>query len=266
MKTSPLFCVVLGLLALGPGCATARLVGPPLQAPPTRVGEMHVVLEPFFETSHWRVQTEARTATVYPGQYGGGYGGYRPYGSGIPQDVTLYQQVAHKAVYARPQVLAQEQSLVLAEVQRLRPGWRVYSTAALQSITGPVVLVRTVVGDSEVIAGNRTLMSLAFGFSFVLPPLFLLQINPVDETQRISGSLQRYDVDATTLKAKLLRYATQPDFAVDTRGLAQRTQAFALDIEYQEGLLASEASRDPVLVRGFVQKLAAATIALIEGF
>ena len=280
MKRIFLLSVLGGLVGLGWGCATARLVGPgpSVLAPQAGAPSVSVVIEPFFENAQWKVSTEARMATVYPGSsgYGGmGYGGYDPrygggaaygpYGGGLPQDVTYYQQVASKPVYARPQVLAQEQAQVVAEVQRLRPNWRVYSTSALQQLQGPVTLVRVVVGELELLGSNRPAKRLAFIFGFICPPLWLFDIGPVRETQRVNGMLFRYQAESTVLKAKLLRYATQPDFAVDTRGLVPRQQPVAMDIEYQEGLFASDASREPVVVRGFTDRLAAATVALVEG-
>ncbi len=62
-----------------------------------------------------------------------------------------------------------------------------------------------------------------------------------------------------------VRYPTQPDFAVDARGMTYQQQPYGLDLEYEEGVLASETSREPVLVSGFVQRLSMAVIALVEG-
>jgi hypothetical protein len=61
-----------------------------------------------------------------------------------------------------------------------------------------------------------------------------------------------------------VKYATQPDFAVNFSGLPPRTQPFALDVEYEEGLFADESPRLGVLLDGFVEKLAFAIVTLIE--
>jgi hypothetical protein len=51
---------------------------------------------------------------------------------------------------------------------------------------------------------------------------------------------------------------------VDTRGLPTTTRRFGLELVYEEGVLAREDARDPVLVSGFAQRLAVAVVALVE--
>lgn len=250
-----LLAVVMGL---GVGCAAAKRVGPPLvEVPPAR-GPTTVVIEPFFEQAQIVVSEQAKNAMVSPM---GGFGAY-----GGPQSVTIVERVAQKPLLARVDVLAALQSRVLQEVKRRRPDWEVTSTGALQQQTsGDVVLVRTVVGDTVVAGSNRTLKNLSFAFGFVLPPLWYIAFTPVNEAQRVYGTLYRYETDASAFKGKFLRYPTQPDFAVDTRGLPVREQGFGLDIEYEEGIFANERLRDPVLIDGFAEQLAGAIIALVEG-
>jgi len=99
----------------------------------------------------------------------------------------------------------------------------------------------------------------------LLPPLWIFSFTPVEEVQRVHGQMQRFEADAADVRARLLRYPTQPDFAVDTRGLIPTNLPYALDLEYEEGIFASEKDREPVLVSGFIQRLAAATVVLVEG-
>ncbi len=233
------------------GCATARLVGPEPVTSPDPGLQRVVTIEPFFETADWEVTTQTERGQVMS-QFG------------VPHDVTLTRQVAEKPIFARVPSLADEQRQVIAEVQRLRPAWRVVSTGALPAIEGPITLVRTVVGNVETVESDRALKSLALGFGILIPPLLLVNVSPVHETLRVNGGLVRIDTDAATARARLLRYPTQPDYAVDTRGLPAHSQGFGLDLSFEEGVLADQAARDPVLLGGFSRKLASAVIAIVE--
>ena len=232
-------------------CQTARVVGPPLVNVADRGAARVLVLEPFFENAEWKVTTKTEYATAYS-----------PYG-GPPRDVALTREIAEKPVYARVQVLAEEHRLALLRIQQLRPRWRVMTTSGVGTLTGPVTVVRTLVGQVEVVGSNRAMKNLACAFGFILP-LLIFDLYPVDETQRVYGLLTRFDGDATDVKARLLRYPTQPDYAVDTRGLVGMQRPFGLDIEFEEGVLAPEARRDPVLTAGFVERLAQGIIAVAE--
>jgi hypothetical protein len=253
------------------GCNAAVLTGPPPPTIPPRLPPpVTVVIEPFFDTSGWRMETHLEPVLSPAGTtlgYGyGGYGGYGPYGSGFgtyPSEVSISVQV--KNVFNRVDVLAQEHAQVLSAVGHLRPKWRVETTSALQELNGPVTLVRVVVGETQVLGSTRGYKTTAFAFGIFIPPLLLLQIGGVDETQRVFGLLDRYDADALQLRPRLLRYQTQPDFAVDTRGLPPTAQPFGLELSYNEGVNASQTARETALVQGFIQHLATAIVALVEG-
>lgn len=239
------------LLAACAGCSTARLtLRPPAVGADPGV-RRSVVIEPFFEDSNWETRLTAETAQVYT--YDGRVG-----------EVMVYRKVAKKPVFARLPVLAEEQRAVIAELRRLRPSWQVLSPSELPPVNGPVSLVRVIVGPAELAGSNRPLKSLALLFGFILPPLWLFELGPVEEVQRVTGLLQRFDADAAELRGRLLRYPTQPDFAVDTRGLRPIDRPYMVDLEYQEGLWASEQAREPVLIAGFTRHLAAAVVRLIE--
>ena len=270
MKRRAALCL---LAASSLGCNPAVLTGPPppaipLQTPPP----LTVVIEPFFDTSGWKTETHLEPLLTPNGTtvgFGSGYGPYGPYGAygsafgPYPDEVAITVQV--KNVFNRVDILAQEHAQVLSSVSRMRPKWRVESTAALQSLDGPVTLVRVVVGESEVIASDRSYKKTAFIFGIFIPPLLLLQIGGVDESQRVFGLLDRYQADALQLRPRLLRYQTQPDFAVDTRGLPPTAQPFGIELSYNEGVNASATARDTVLVQGFIERLATAIVALVEG-
>jgi hypothetical protein len=212
-----------------------------------------VVVEPFFEDAEWLTKTRLDQEQVITstGQIG---------------TVTVERQYAEKPVFARLEELANEQRGVIAELRRLRPTWHVLSTGELPAVSGPVSVIRVIVGPGEIAGSNRPLKSLACGFGFILPPLWIFSFaTPVEEVQRVNGQLQRFDADAGDVRARLLRYPTQPDFAVDTRGLPPATLPYAIDLEYEEGIFAPEKSREPVLVSGFIQRLAAAAVVLVEG-
>jgi hypothetical protein len=255
------------------GCNPAVLTGPrPPTIPPRLEPPVTLVIEPFFDTSGWKTETHLEPVLSPAGTtLGYGYGGYGAYGYGaygsdfgpFPTEVAISVQV--KNVFNRVDVLAQEHAQVLSSVSRLRPKWRVESTGALASLSGPVTLVRVVVGESEVVGSDRSYKTTAFIFGIFIPPLLLLQIGGVDEAQRIFGLLDRYEADALQLRPRLLRYPSQPDFAVDTRGLQATAQPFGLELSYNEGVNSSATAQDTVLVQGFIERLATAIVALVEG-
>ncbi len=252
MPRLPLFAC-LALTATG--CYAARVVGPPLPTLPEGLTGVTVIVEPFFETVDWQVATKTqRVDLVNPG--GTGYAG----GGMGPQQAVLETQVAEKPVFARVPVLMQEHQAVLNQMRILRPGWRVLSTGQLPP-QEPVVLVRTVITRAEVEGSDRTFKTIITGLGLGIPGFFVR----VNEYQKIYGELSRYDADSAALKGKLLRYPTQPDFAVDTRGLPVVTQPFALEIAYEEGLGADPLAREPLLVEDFCKRLAVALVALVEG-
>jgi hypothetical protein len=240
------------LLQLCAACATARLTGRPLDVAADPGERRVVVLEPFFEDAEWLTKTRLDQEQVITS-------------SGRVGMITVERRYAEKPVFARVEILADEYRGVLAEMRRLRPNWQVLSTSELPVAQGPVSVVRVIVGPGEIAGSNRPLKSLACGFGFILPPLWIFSFTPVEEVQRVHGQLQRFDADAADVRARLLRYPTQPDFAVDTRGLVPANLPFAVDLEYEEGIFASEKEREPVLVSGFIQRLAAATVVLVEG-
>lgn len=246
-------------LSLSVGCAAAQLKGPKLVQVPPKRGATVVVIEPLFEQAQTVINEKAQTAQVSP--IGGGY--YGGYGQ---QTVTVVQKVAEKPLLARVPVLTDLQAKVMQKVKTARPDWEVASTAVLKGqSSGDVVLVRTIVRDTVTVGSNRSFRNLSFGFGLVIWPLLYFAAQPVEETQRVYGTLYRYETDASAFKGRLIRYPTQPDFAVDTRGIPFREQPYGLDIEYEEGLFANDLARDPVMIEGFSDQLANAIIALVEG-
>jgi len=262
------------LLGATLGCNGAVLVGEPSPAVPPRIPPpVTVVIEPFFDSSQWKLETQLYDATVlappgaaygpgYPGYYGSPYGPYGMY----PTDVTVATTIPVKNVWNRIDVLAAEHAQVLAAVARMRPGWVVRSTGALHTtLTGPVKVVRVVVGESTVVDSDRSYKTIAFGFGIIIWPLLLLQIGGIDETQRVYGLLDLYQAEAADLRPRLVRYPTQPDFAVNTQGLPAYPQPFGLEISYNEGVAGSQSAHDTTLIQGFVQRLSVAIVALVEG-
>jgi hypothetical protein len=224
-----------------------------------------VVVEPFFEVSQWKVSTKTDYVNAYgspSSMYGGGYSPY--YGSsmyGGPMQMEVSHDVADKPAVSRVPALNNEQQIVIREIQRLRPNWQVLSTAALQSISGPVDIVRVVIGDTQVIDSDRTLKDWITAVGLGIPGIFV----QVHETQRIQGGINRYQTDAETIRPHLVRYAQQPDFAVDTRGMVPVKQTFGLDVAYEEGVFGPDNVRDQVVVNAFAQRLAVAVVAMVEG-
>jgi hypothetical protein len=254
----------VALALLTTGCATARLVGPQPFTAPDRAEPRVVVIEPFFETAEWQTIVKTEVMTVMgsngPSIGTGGIG----MGSPFAHDVAVQHQEAIKPMFAKVPSLVTEQRQVIAELQRLRPSWQIGSTSKLNGLSGPVTLVRVIITDWEMLESNRTLKNLAFGFGLLIWPLQLINITPVEETQRVYGTMHRFETDAQSLGGRLIRYPTQPDFAVNTSNLPAVEKRFGLDISYTEGLLANEAPRDPVLLTGFSARLAAAIVALVE--
>lgn len=252
MIPMPRLVLLLGVLALCSGCAAARLAGPPPMEIAPRVGRTVVVIEPFFENTQLRTVTHHDRVDVNSG-------------SMTPASITIAREVREKPLHARPEALAAQYAQVIAQVQRLRPEWRVVSSGTLPVLQdGPVVLIRTVLGEAEVVQSNRFLKTVAAYTSFLLVPL-LYAVPPVSETQRVSGLLSLYRTDAVAAKNRLIRYPTQPDYAIDTRGLSPTQQPFGLDVAYEEGVFANERARDPVLLEGLSLQLATAVVALVEG-
>jgi hypothetical protein len=244
------------------GCQHAKLAGTPLEIP-AATSQRTVVIEPFFESAQWQTNYKTEYAQVM-NPYGSGGFGYGGMGMGPNSTVAIQRAVTDKTVFARVGALAEEHRQLLAALAKARPTWRVTSTSGANALSGPVTVVRIIVHDSELVESNRTLKNLAFAFGLLIWPLELIVISPVEETQRVWGTLDRYETEGGELRGRLVRYPTQPDFAVNTNGLTALEHKFGLDIPYTEGLLANEAPRDGVLIEGFVQKLTAAVVAIVE--
>ena len=254
----------LSLVALLSGCATARLLGEPAFSPEDPKIARTVVIEPLFELAE--LQTSTRTEYAH---LGSGYG--NPglgFGSGFnrmgPSTVAITRQVQEKPFFARPSTLAEVQHRVMSEVQRRRPSWRVTSTSGAPVLTGPVTVVRTIIEGNDLVASDRTLKNLAFGFGLLIWPLELFNINPVEETVRVYGLVERFPLDGDSLRQRLVKYPSQPDFAVNLANVTPLRRQFGLDFTYEEGLLADERPRPNVMIDGFVDRLAAAIVALVE--
>jgi hypothetical protein len=255
--------VMLGALVLC-GCATARLAQDPAATPPDTGAVRAVVVEPLFELADW--QTSTRTEYARVTGLSSGYGGYSGYNSGLSPNsmVAITSQVQEKPLFARPSSLVDIHRQVLSEVQRRRPSWRVTSTSGAPLLSGEVTVVRTIIQGNQTIASDRSLKSLALGFGFVIWPLQLVHLDPVHETERVSGTLERYALPAELLRSRLVRYPSQPDYAVNLAGVEPLRRAFGLEVAYTEGILAPEAARPPVLLAGFVDRLASAIVAVVE--
>jgi hypothetical protein len=248
------------------GCATARLAQDPMPSLADRGTPRTVVLEPLFELADWQTTTRTEYAQVPMGY--GGLGGYSSfgsgYGSGYGNTVAISRQVQEKPLFARPQVMNEVFRKLIAEVQRRRPSWRVTSTSGAPVLTGDVTVVRTIIEGNKVEESDRTLKNLALGFGFVIWPLELVHIDPVHETERVYGLVERFQAPSDALRARLVRYPTQPDYAVNMAGMTPLRHQFGLDVAYVEGVLANETPRTGVLINGFVERLGAAVVALVE--
>jgi hypothetical protein len=248
------------------GCTAARLTSAPLPTPPDARGPVVLVIEPLFEVSQWKISTKTDYVNgygtpTYGSMYGGGMNPYYGNTMGGPVQMEVQHDVADKPAVSRIPALNNEQQIVIREIQRLRPNWQVLSTAALQTISGPVDVVRVIIGDTQVIDSDRTMKDWICAVGLGVPGFFTL----VHETQRIQGGINRYQTDAETVRPHLVRYASQPDFAVDTRGMVPIKQTFGLDVAYEEGIFGPDGMRDQVVVNGFAQRLAVAVVAMVEG-
>lgn len=253
------------LLMSASGCATAKLIGPRAEVTADPGTQRTVVIEPLFELAELKTSFRTEYATVTSPYSGMGYGGYG-YGGFGPNTgtVAITREVREKPFFARPPVLNAVHERVLAEVQKRRPSWRVTSTSGAPLLAGQVTVVRTVIEASELMSSDRALKNLAFGFGLIILPLQFINIDPVHETARVYGIVERFQVEGGELNRRLVKYPSQPDFAVNLAGIQHLRQEFGLDVSYDEGLLADERPRSGVLVEGFVDRLAAAVIALVE--
>ncbi len=244
-----LVCAINGL-----GCATAHLVG---ERSPGHVSEAGppriVVIEPLLDRAEWKAPTRT---DVVDGSSPGSASGQAP--------VVITRTVTPKPMFARPPIMVAIHEQLLPAIAALRPHWTVLAPGAAPPAPREVVVVRTVIDKNELVQSDRTLKNTAFAFGLVLLPLQILAAFPVEETERVSGLLEKVTLDPKALQQRLVRYATQPDFAVNFTGLEPKRQPFALDVEYEEGLFADESPRPGVLVEGFVEKLAFAIVSLIE--
>lgn len=251
------------MLALLSGCATAKLVGDRAFTPEDPQIERTVVIEPFFELAELKTSTRTEYASLGSGYGNPGFMGGTPFNS-APSTVAITRQIQEKPFFAKPGTLVELQHRLLAEVQRRRPSWRVTSTGGSQLLKGQVTVVRTIIDGDALVASDRTLKNLAFAFGLVILPLQFININPVEETVRVYGAVERYGVDASTLPGRLVKYPSQPDYAVNLANVEPLRREFGLDINYVEGLLADERPRPAVLIDGFIDRMASATIALVE--
>jgi hypothetical protein len=255
------FFPLLLAATLGSACATARLAQDKALFPPDPGVTRTVIIEPLFEVADTTTATKTEYANVMSS---GGYG-YGGYGSmGGPSTVAITRQVQEKPLFARQPVLNEVHRRLLAELQRRRPSWRVTSTSGAPVLTGEVTVVRTVIQGNQTWSSDRTFKTLALGFGFVIWPLEFIQIDPVHETERVYGVVERFNTNADTVRARLVRYPTQPDYAVNLSGISSARHDFGLDVSYVEGVLANESPRPNVLMEGFVDRYASAVIASVE--
>lgn len=261
------------VLLCSSGCATAQLAQERAFFPPDPGVQRTVVLEPLFELANWQTTTRTEYARVVGSPFGStgmlGYGYGYGYGSGFgssayPTTVAVTREVQEKPLFARTEVMTEIHRRLLNEVQRRRPAWRVTSTSGTSALRGDVTVVRTIIEGNQTAASDRALKNLALGFGFVIWPLELIHIDPVHETVRVMGLVERFNAPAELLGQRLVRYPTQPDFAVNLSGLTPLRRPFGLDVSYTEGILASEQPRTLVLLDGFADRLASAVIALVE--
>jgi hypothetical protein len=259
---SRLLFQALLLAACTSACATARVIGPPVVATPDPNVPRIVVIEPFFETAEWQTVSKdyLRHDTLQP------LGGYTGYGGGMlgPQSTTVTVTETKKPLYAQIDSLVTEHRAVVAEVQKLRPSWRVSSTSGLAALEGPVSVVRVIIEGDQVIESDRALKNTAFAFGLVIWPLQVYNFWPVTETERGYGTLERFITDAPTVKQRLVRYQTQPDSAFNAAGFTPLRRGFGLDVTYEEGLLAREEPRARVLLDAFSERLASAIVTIVE--
>jgi hypothetical protein len=251
------------LILASSGCATAKLVGERAFTPEDPRVARNVVIEPLFELAELQTTTRTEFAQLSSSPYQlGGFGGFNTLGGN--NTVAVTRQVQEKPFFAKPATLVQLQTAVMREVQKRRPSWRVTSTGGAPLLKGDVTIVRTIIQGDEIIASDRTLKNLAFGFGLFIWPLQLVNISPVEETTRVYGLLERFTVDSAGLSMRMVKYPSQPDYAVNLAGVTSLRREFGLDLTYEEGLLADERPRSGVLIDGFVDRLASAVIAVVE--
>jgi hypothetical protein len=258
------------VLLLLMGCATAKVIGPPVVTTPDPNVARVVVLEPFFETAEWKTEV-VRIMSNSPSLMPMGGVSSRPFASSssplspspLSSGTTEIVQTS-KPLLAQVDALAAEHRLVLQAVQKLRPSWRVSSTSGLAALEGEVTLVRVIIESNQIVGSDRPLHTAAFAFGLVLLPLQIYNFWPVEETERVYGALERYVTDAPTVKTRLVRYKTQPDSAFNASGFTPLKRDFGLDITYEEGLLADERPRKAALIEGFSERLASAIVAIVE--
>lgn len=239
----------------------------PMEAGPPRV----VVVEPLFDRAEWKTSTHTQFVdTGMPTSMGTSMGTstmLMPMGttaSGSSGTIAVTRTVTEKPLFARAETLAAIHARLIPAIQALRPHWQVVAPSAAPNLTRATTVVRTVIDGNELTQSDRPLKNAAFAFGLVILPLQILAAFPVEETQRVSGLIEKTALEAKVLQQRLVKYATQPDFAVNLAGLPQKRQPFALDVVYEEGLFADEAPRAAVLVDGFVEKLAFAIVTLVE--
>lgn len=206
------------------GCATAHLIGEraprdPVEAGPPRV----VVIEPLFDRAEWKTST--RTDIIDASGLGSPMG---------QAPVVVTRTVTEKPLFARPPIMVAIHERLLPAIAALRPHWTVLAPGAAPTVTRNAVVVRTIIDKNEIVQSDRTLKNTAFAFGLVLLPLQILAAFPVEETERVSGLLEKVSVDPKALQQRLVKYATQPDFAVNFTGLSAKRQPFALDVEYED--------------------------------
>jgi hypothetical protein len=233
-------------LLLASACATAHVVGPEIFCPKDPQVARTVVVEPFFETAAWETVREYEGAGLHSSR------------------LRVKREWQEKPLFAQVDALAVERRFLVHALKKLRPSWRVSSTSELAGTEGPLTLVRTIIEGHEIVESNRELHNLAFSFGIVLWPLQLININPVSETFRIYGALERYSTDAATAKSRLIRYATQPDAAFNAAGLNPLARQFGLEVMIEEGVAADATPRKAVLIEGFAERLAVAVVAMVE--
>lgn len=254
MRRFPLLLLVLAAT----GCATAKLAQEKSVVLPDPGFARNVVVEPFFEIADWKTTTRTDYATVSPGYGGYGYGGYGP--TSVPVTTT----VTAKPLFARADILVDLHRRVLLAVQQARPSWRVTSTGGAGLLEGEAVVVRTVIEAQETTVSDRTLKSFCFGVGIIIWPLLICAGRPVEETEHVTGLLERFVTRAEVVKARLVKYPTQADYAVNLAGLPPLRRPFGLDVTYTEGVVANEGPRAGVLIEGLIDRLAAAVIAIVE--
>lgn len=237
--------VLLGALG-GLGCSTAHLIGArppmdPIEAGPPRV----VIVEQPLDRAEWKGTVAPDAVDPSP-------------------TLTLSKSPPTRTPFTRPEVLAAIHEQVVPAIRALRPHWTVGGPGSAPEVKREAVVVRTVIARNETVESDRTLKNAAFAFGLVLLPLQILAAFPVEETERISGLLERTALSPRALQERLVKHAARPDFALNLTGLPTKQQPFALDVAYEEGLFADERPRLGVLVEGFVERLAFAIVTLIE--